>query len=300
MELRQLEFFMVVCQQGSFNQAAECLYTTQPNVSKVIGALERELGRSLFERTSRGIKITPYGKTVREYAQNILGNIGLINSIASHSHGKRFSISTYPSNMIARLLTDFYREWKDTYVLEHQEGAVEEISNHVSAGISEIGIVYVAQKQLRSFQHILSHKKLQFQPLGVKEACVYVGPNHERYGEDTIDFSELSNLRFVRGMRDFFSMEHHLAQVSLGAISTERLNYAIYTNSDHLTIDLLLHTDICSIGINLMCCNYEQYEIKALKINHCEPFLVVGYIYPEGSTLSEAAQWFIGNFKQML
>ena len=28
MELRQLEYFMITCEKGSFNQAAECLYTT--------------------------------------------------------------------------------------------------------------------------------------------------------------------------------------------------------------------------------------------------------------------------------
>ena len=61
MELRQLEYFMITCEKGSFNQAAECLYTTQPNVSKVISSLEKELGRPLFERSSRGIHITPYG-----------------------------------------------------------------------------------------------------------------------------------------------------------------------------------------------------------------------------------------------
>ena len=48
MELRQLEYFMITCEKGSFNQAAECLYTTQPNVSKVISSLEKELGRPLF------------------------------------------------------------------------------------------------------------------------------------------------------------------------------------------------------------------------------------------------------------
>ena len=51
MELKQLEYFMVTCEKGSFNKAAECLYTTQPNVSKVISSLEKELGRELFERT---------------------------------------------------------------------------------------------------------------------------------------------------------------------------------------------------------------------------------------------------------
>ena len=42
MELRQLEYFIITCEKGSFNQAAECLYTTQPNVSKVISSLEKK------------------------------------------------------------------------------------------------------------------------------------------------------------------------------------------------------------------------------------------------------------------
>ena len=300
MELRQLEYFIITCQKGSFNQAAECLYTTQPNVSKVIGALEKELGRKLFERTSRGIRITPYGETVKEYAQNILHNVSLINSMADRNQGKKFTLSTYPSNMIARLLTDFYRQWGETYVVEYREGTVEEISNHVAQGISEIGIVYVAQKQLQSFQHILSHKKLKFESLDIKEACVYVGPNHPRFYDDSIDFSELSQLSFVRGVRDFFSMEHHLDHVSLGAISTEKLHYVMYTNSDHLKIDLLLQTDVCSLGINFLCPQYKQYNIKTLKINNCEPFLVIGYVRPEEGNMSQAAMWFVKHFKELL
>ena len=128
MELRQLEYFMITCEKGSFNQAAECLYTTQPNVSKVISSLEKELGRPLFERSSRGIHITPYGETVREYAQNILHNVSLINSLTDHNQGQKFSLATYPSNMISRLLTDFYKEMGDSYIVEHLEGTVEEIS----------------------------------------------------------------------------------------------------------------------------------------------------------------------------
>lgn len=46
----------------------------------------------------------------------------------------------------------------NSYIVEHLEGTVEEISNRVAQGLSEIGIVYIAQKQLHQFQHILSHK----------------------------------------------------------------------------------------------------------------------------------------------
>ena len=37
MELKQLEYFMVACEKGSFNQAAECLYTSQPQGDRDAG-----------------------------------------------------------------------------------------------------------------------------------------------------------------------------------------------------------------------------------------------------------------------
>lgn len=300
MEFRQLEFFVIACQHGSLSKAAECLYTSQPNVSKVIRTLETELGRPLLERTGRGVHPTPYGERVLEYARHILSDAAFISALADHNQGRKFSLSSYPSNMIARLLTDYYKLWGDRYIVEHREGTVEEICNHVSEGISEIGIVYVAQKQLQTFRHILTHKKLQFEAVDTKEACVYVGPNHPRWGDESIDFSELSQLRFVRGIRDYFSMEHHLAQVSVGTLGTEDLHYAMYTNSDHLSIDLLLHTDVCSVGIDFLHPPYEQYTIKALRINNCEPFLVLGYVHPEEQELSESARWLVEKFQDIL
>lgn len=300
MELKQLEFFTVVCEKRSFSQAAECLYTSQPNVSKVISSLEKELGSKLVERTNRGLRITPYGETVRNYAKGILKHVSMISSMSTHHNGKKFTLATYPSNMIANLLVDFYRQWGKAYIVEHQEGSVEEVCNWVATGQTEIGVVYIAQRQLASFRHILSHKKLVFEPLDVKEACVYVGPQHPYYERESIDFSELSNLRFIGAVRDYFSMEHHLDRVSLGAISTHDLNYAIYSNSDHMTISALMQSDLCSLGIDFMHEPYKHYDIKNLKINGCEPFLLIGTVRPEGEALSEAAQWFVEEFKKLM
>ena len=72
MEIKQLEYFVAASECRSFNKAAQCLYTSQPNVSKVVSSLEKELGRELFERKNRGIQLMPYGETVREYALSVL------------------------------------------------------------------------------------------------------------------------------------------------------------------------------------------------------------------------------------
>ena len=64
MELKQLEYFMVACEKVVLIRQQNAYTHPKLNVSKVIGMLEQELGRALFERTSRGLRVTPYGETV--------------------------------------------------------------------------------------------------------------------------------------------------------------------------------------------------------------------------------------------
>ena len=50
MDLKQLQYFVVSVESGSFKKAAEMLYTTQPHISKSIKNLETELNVQLLER----------------------------------------------------------------------------------------------------------------------------------------------------------------------------------------------------------------------------------------------------------
>ena len=90
MELKQLEFFVACVETGSFNKAAEKLYTSQPNVSKVIKSFEKELGKPLFKRNGRNTVVTDYGKSVYIYAQNIFKNINLISNQTKDSRLLRY------------------------------------------------------------------------------------------------------------------------------------------------------------------------------------------------------------------
>lgn len=72
MNLRQLEVFRAVCEQGGFTRAAQSLYMTQPAVSHVIAELEKEAGCPLFDRISRRIYLTEAGRIFLEKARQIL------------------------------------------------------------------------------------------------------------------------------------------------------------------------------------------------------------------------------------
>ena len=299
MELKQLEFFIAASDCRSLSKAAEKLYTTQPNVSKVIGALEKELGSTLFERTSRGLRLTNYGKSIYEYAENIMKNASLIANTELVERHNTFSIYTYPSNIMARLLVELHQN-NPYLTIEHHQGTVGEITKHVANGISEIGILYVSKKQLIAFRHIISHKKLEFIELGKKEACIYVGPNSPLYSKKSISIEELSRLRFVRGLSDFFSMEHNLEQVSVGTVGSEKLHSVVYTNSEHFTTNLLLKTDLVELGINLSYPNHQHYDIKNLRIEGEDAYLTLGYVIEKDHALTNIAKELIEHLKSII
>ena len=162
MDIKQLEYFLAVCDTGSLNKAAACLYTTQPNVSRVISGFESELGRELFKRSHHGMMLTPYGNTIRQYAEGVLKHVKLITGAAGTGLRNKFAVASYRSDVVAKLLVDFYNRYMNKIVLEYYQGSLEEITGNVQKGICEIGIVYVAQKQMQLFSHILRHKNLRF------------------------------------------------------------------------------------------------------------------------------------------
>jgi len=62
MELKNLEYFMIVCEQKSITKAAKRLYMTPQGLSKIIKNIESELGTNLFERVGSGITLTSTGQ----------------------------------------------------------------------------------------------------------------------------------------------------------------------------------------------------------------------------------------------
>ena len=72
MHVKQLQYFVVSVDMGSFHAAAEALITTQPNVSKIVKSLEEELDMVLLNRNRNGVTITPQGESIYMYAIEVL------------------------------------------------------------------------------------------------------------------------------------------------------------------------------------------------------------------------------------
>jgi DNA-binding transcriptional LysR family regulator len=79
-DLRQLTTMVAIAEEGTFSRAANRLGYAQASVSKQIGALERALGGSVFDRPGgpRPVRLTPLGAVVLEHGRELLSKADVL------------------------------------------------------------------------------------------------------------------------------------------------------------------------------------------------------------------------------
>jgi DNA-binding transcriptional LysR family regulator len=88
-DLRRLRAFVVVAEEGHVTRAAERLGMQQPQLSRLIHALEADLGAPLFRRTPRGVTLTAAGEALLTQAQALLARAdGLPEAVRQAARGE--------------------------------------------------------------------------------------------------------------------------------------------------------------------------------------------------------------------
>ena len=80
LDLNRLRIFQAVAEGRSFSAAATRLSYTQSSVSEAVATLERELGVTLLDRSSRPVGLTPAGEVVLAHAEALLGQADAVES----------------------------------------------------------------------------------------------------------------------------------------------------------------------------------------------------------------------------
>ena len=75
MDLRQMQYFLCLAQEGNVTRAARQLNIVQPALSMQIAKLEASLGRRLFDRGARGMRLTPAGEALARRIAPIVTDI---------------------------------------------------------------------------------------------------------------------------------------------------------------------------------------------------------------------------------
>jgi len=92
MNLVHLKYAVEVAETGSINKASEKLYVSQPNLSRAIKELEASLGVTIFDRSAKGMVLTPDGEVFVRYARSILRQIDAIEEVVQQGYDREEKI----------------------------------------------------------------------------------------------------------------------------------------------------------------------------------------------------------------
>ncbi len=146
MDLKSLRYFLAIVEEGSISAAAESLNLSQPNISRQMTLLEKELGAKLFERGSRRIVLTEEGTLLRRKAVEILQLADTaVTEIGSAGKDVIGTVrigcgETDAMRVVARAI----RRFSETHPMvrfELHSGNAEDVSDLLERGLVDFGVL---------------------------------------------------------------------------------------------------------------------------------------------------------------
>ena len=191
MDVRQLEMFRAVAEEGSFTRAAVRLHVSQSAVSRQLQLLESELGGPLLHRSVKGVTLTPEGELLLRTANRIHRDIReAVWEISETQKLKRGQLriaggGTVCLYVLPQLLKRFRAQHKDVDLLVKTgstTAVLQLLRNHqldlalltlpivgtdleVRSAIREELVVVTAPKHPLTQQHVIDAQSLADHPL---------------------------------------------------------------------------------------------------------------------------------------
>jgi DNA-binding transcriptional LysR family regulator len=240
MDVQALRTFVEVARRRGFTRASEALHVTQPAVSKVVRALEEELGTPLLVRERRTVSLTEAGRMVLERAQGILDALRGIEEevveIAALRRG-RLRIGFPPIVGVAffpPLLAEFHTAYPGIVLELREEG-----SHHIEA--------LVASRELDVGAVVLPTDEEAFgtMPFVHEDLRAVLHPSHPLARRESLALRELAGTPFVL-YRPEFALHGHILE------ACRRAGFKPHVASESSHWDFIVAMVAANIGVALL------------------------------------------------
>lgn len=228
MNLQQLRYFNEIARRGlKISEAADALYTSQPNVSKQIRQLEQELGIEIFVRNGKRIAaITEPGKAILEIAQRILHDAENLKQVGQEFHSQdsgHLTIATTHTQAryaLPPVVKQFIKRYPKVKLGLHQ-GNPTQIAEQVLHGDADIAI---ATESLSLYDDLVTLPCYEW------NHCVITPPHHPLLDEKKLTLAKIAQFPIVtydfafsgRGkINDAFEKAHIEPNIALTAIDAD-------------------------------------------------------------------------------
>ncbi|NLL78021.1 MAG: LysR family transcriptional regulator [Clostridiales bacterium] len=192
---------------GSITKAAHNLFMAQPNLSKAIKELEKQLGYEIFERTQAGIIPTEKGRNFLVHAKSIMEHVEELEALGASElvDNQKLRISIPRGSYIAEGFTEFVSELNKEQGMEItiQETNSMQAINNVAYEKFDLGIIRYQSIYENYFLDFVKSNGLQqelvweFEYLVVMSKANPLAEAHVICAEDLFSYIELSHADLV-------------------------------------------------------------------------------------------------------
>ncbi len=200
MKLQQLKYVVKVAEVGNITEASRRLFVSQPSITAAIHDLEREMSIVIFERTNKGVVVTPEGETFMGYARQVLEQADLLEEKykGDTQQVPRFAVSCQHYSFAVNAFVDVIREFNAyRYDFTLREEQTHEIIEDVSRMKSELGIIYLSKRNREVIGKMLRSQDLVFEPLFTAEPHVFVSSVHPLASRESVTLEDLDDYPYL-------------------------------------------------------------------------------------------------------
>ena len=190
-----MKYAVEVAKAGSLNKAAETLLIAAPNVSRSIKDLEADIGISIFDRTAKGMALTPEGEEFINYAKGILHQIEEVEGFYKKGASKkqRFSISVPRACYISEAFAQFSKSLtKDAAEIFYKETNSQRTIRNMLEHDYKLGIIRYAENCDKYFKTMLEEKGFCYEMVTEFTYSLIMSADNPLAKKETVTFDDLS------------------------------------------------------------------------------------------------------------
>ena len=196
MNILHMKYAVEVAKVGSLNKASETLLVATPNISRSIKELEGDLGIVIFDRTAKGMELTPEGEEFINYAKGILSQIDEVENLYKKGTSKKqkFSISVPRACYISEAFSEFSKSLSDEpaeifYKETNSQRTINNILNHDY----KLGIIRYAENYDKYFKSMLDEKGLTYEMITEFSYSLIMSADSPLAQKEEITFDDLTD-----------------------------------------------------------------------------------------------------------
>ncbi len=296
MTLQQLKYIITVAETGNITEAAEKLFIAQPSLTSAIHAIEAEMNVTIFSRTNKGVVVTREGEELLSYARQVLDQANLMKEkfCGESNRNPRFSVSCQHYSFAVNAFADVVKKYdSDSYDFTLRETQTYEIIEDISMGKSEIGVIYLSEKNEEVLTKLFKKHEIVFDELFIASPHVFISKKHPLASKEMIALEDLTPypfLSFEQGSHNSF----YYSEEVLGFFDCSK-NIKVRDRATLFNLVIGLNGYTVSSGILDTKFNGLNIISRPLKMDE---YMRIGLIYKKNRKLSRYGEFYCEAIKK--